>query len=238
MELFAALLPGTVPPEGCTPVWAACCTGKRLGRWVPPPRGGYRMVLSGSAVQEPGVVARDILRLCLAGGAAGLIADFAPGRSDLTQVAAQLVPLCRSYHLPFTLPEQYAAAGGERVLVNATVAGGSFRERLRQAVSRYGRERVMLDLERTCREYPLPCVQTAGRFLDPAAFGRLRQSCPSYYSPELCGRYFTYRRGSESRYVLFDDRETLRQKLAVAREEGIESALAVYEEVKDLWPLE
>ena len=65
---------------------------------------------------------------------------------------------------------------------------------------------------------------------------RLREGKSVYFSDDLCARYFTYRKGGETRFVLFDDAETLRRKLRVARESGIPDALCVYPEVQDLLP--
>ncbi len=64
----------------------------------------------------------------------------------------------------------------------------------------------------------------------------LRAEPAVFFSQALCARYFTYRKGGETRFVLFDDAETLRRKLRVARESGIPDALCVYPEVQDLLP--
>ena len=64
----------------------------------------------------------------------------------------------------------------------------------------------------------------------------LRAEPAVFFSQALCARYFTYRKGGETRFVLFDDAETLRRKLRIARESGIPDALCVYPEVQDLLP--
>jgi hypothetical protein len=85
-------------------------------------------------------------------------------------------------------------------------------------------------------DFPLPCPDGSGQPLDRAAFAALRRRHPSpvFFSPELCARYFTYSDGESAHFVLFDDARTLRRKLRLAREAGIDDAFFMYPEVADL----
>ena len=62
-----------------------------------------------------------------------------------------------------------------------------------------------------------------------------RQMNPSvFFSGELCARYFTYmNREGGAHFVLFDDGDTLRRKMEVARRAGIHTFLAAWPEVAD-----
>lgn len=238
MDLYVASSPKKAPPSGNhIPVWAACCTGERLGVCDHTPQSGLLMVIYGSSVSDPALMARDILRQCLSGQHSGIILDFPPNRSELIPLVKELGILCRKYSIPLFLPESYAPYGDAFVIVSTTLVGGNLREKLKDAVSRYGAQRIMLDLERTCRDYLLPSPTGNGRCLSQETFRRLSTGCTRYFSPDQCTRYFTYRNGMESHYIVYDDADTLRKKIAMAEELGIQKALVVYSEVEDLWPL-
>ena len=55
-----------------------------------------------------------------------------------------------------------------------------------------------------------------------------------FYSKELGVRYFTYRQGSASRFVLLDDGDTLRRKLALGAQLGITRGLLTLPECGDV----
>ena len=57
-----------------------------------------------------------------------------------------------------------------------------------------------------------------------------------FFSQDLCARYFTYSRGSESHFVLFDDAGTLSRKIRAGQELGIPFGLLQFPEVEDLLP--
>ena len=66
----------------------------------------------------------------------------------------------------------------------------------------------------------------------------LREKHPSsvYFSRELMAKYFTYSAGSGTHFVLFDDAETLRQKVRLAQGLGIQTAFLMFPEISDLLP--
>ena len=49
-------------------------------------------------------------------------------------------------------------------------------------------------------------------------------------------KYFTYSAGNSTHFVLFDDAETLRQKVKLAQNLGIQTAFLMFPEVVDLLP--
>ena len=75
-----------------------------------------------------------------------------------------------------------------------------------------------------------------------AARGRRshRRSCPHgaavFFSEELCANYFSYTAQGRAHFILFDTAETLRCKLRLGRERGMETAFLMYPEVSDLLP--
>lgn len=45
-----------------------------------------------------------------------------------------------------------------------------------------------------------------------------------FFSKDLFARYFTYAKNGESHFILFDDADTLRQKLRLGRQLGVAAA--------------
>ena len=55
-----------------------------------------------------------------------------------------------------------------------------------------------------------------------------------FYAEDLCARYFTYRRGGQTHFVLFDDAGTLRRKIEMGQALGIREGFVMLPEVEDL----
>ncbi len=64
--------------------------------------------------------------------------------------------------------------------------------------------------------------------------GRKQQSV--FYSHDLCAKYFTFTDVEESRFVLFDDADTLRRKLRMGQDLGFTAGFLMYPEVEDILP--
>ena len=132
------------------------------------------------------------------------------------------------------LPE--AAAGyaphGTALLCTA-LASGSLEDRLAAAAEKWGPERLALDLQRMMLDYPLSAGGEATA-LTPPRLHALAEGRATYFSRPLCARYFTYRTDSGSRFVLFDDVQTLRMKMDMAEKLGIRQGFFMLPEVEDL----
>ncbi len=117
-----------------------------------------------------------------------------------------------------------------RILVCTALSGGSLRALLEEAVKKYGAERVAVGVERVSMDFPLPCRSGYGAPLSQESLAALRRryQTPVFFSEALCAKYFTYRACGKTRLVLFDDDETVRRKLALARSLGIRDAFTVY----------
>ena len=76
------------------------------------------------------------------------------------------------------------------------------------------------------------------RPLTPEELASLRERCGAavFFSEELCANYFSYTAQGRAHFVLFDTAETLRCKLRLGRERGMETAFLMYPEVSDLLP--
>lgn len=152
-----------------------------------------------------------------------------------TLVAALRRPL-REAGLSLWVNESDGVAAPDcRVLVNTAVTGGHLEERLTDACRAFGAERIVLDVQRLRTVYPLPCSND-GTPLSPDELYRLRQGRPVYYAGELGARYLTCRWQGKSGFVLFDDGDTLRRKIALGEQLHIPRALLTLPESEDILP--
>ena len=87
-------------------------------------------------------------------------------------------------------------------------------------------------------DFLLPAETGEGRPLSQQEFQALvdRETPAVFFSQDLCARYFTYTRDGETHFVLFDDADTLQQKLRTGSALGFSAAFLMYPEVRDLLP--
>jgi hypothetical protein len=121
-------------------------------------------------------------------------------------------------------------------LINTAVSGGNFNQYLQDGIHRY--PDAALDLQRLMMDFTLPAPTGEGKPLSLDELTRLRKRlAPSvFFSPDLCARYFTYMQDGQAHFVLYDDAETMQQKLKAAQSLGYHTALVMYPEVTDLIP--
>ena len=137
------------------------------------------------------------------------------------------------------VPEAYGRAVPQaHVLICTAISGGTLRQRLNEAAQMFGQQRLALDLQRLRMSFPLPCPEGEGTPLNGEEFnGMLRQRQPTiFYSGDLCAKYFTCTEQNNSRFVLFDDADTLRRKIQLGQEMNLSAAFLMYPEVSDLLP--
>ena len=180
---------------------------------------------------------QEVVRECLARGFTGLVLDFEGRLPPLEQMAAQLDHGFARRGWKLYVPEAYGhCAPQAKVMISSALSGGSLSGRLEEAKERFGRDRVVLALEKTAEDFFLPSPSGSGVPLRREQLhdlmARLHPSV--FFSRELCARYFTYMsRESGAHFVLFDDGDTLRCKLDVARRAGITTFLAPWAEVEE-----
>ena len=189
-------------------------------------------------IDDPDAVCAAVLRECRRRNYSGVLLDFeAPLRQDRLTFAKQLGAMLASGKKALYLPETYALAGAGLILINTAVSGGSFTQYLQESAHRYGSAaRLALDIERLRMDFTLPAPSGQGKALSPAEFqGLMEREAPSvFFSPDLCARYFTYTQGKETHFVLFDDAETLQEKLRIGKQLGFSAAFFMWPEVSDL----
>ncbi|MBE6989271.1 MAG: hypothetical protein E7426_00805 [Ruminococcaceae bacterium] len=187
-------------------------------------------------VQEPEVLCRDILQTCRDRRYGGVVLDFeAPPVADRTRLVRQLDDLLPRRQLQLFVPERWAACTRQAAVVVCTaLSGGSLRLRLQEVVDRFAPRCVVLDCQRLAMDFLLPTPNGEGAPLTMQELRRLQQGRSIYFSEDLCARYFTCSAGRHTRFVLFDDADTLRRKLQLAEELGISAAFFMLPEIEDL----
>ena len=188
---------------------------------------------------DTGPLCREILRECAARGFAGVLCDFeATPLPPLVRALQALTGPLAKRGWPLYVPEAYGEqVTGARVLISSALSGGSLVQRLRDAQEQYGRDRVVLAVERVAEDFYLPAPQGQGRPLTREALNALlEERKPSvFFSGELCAHYFTYMsRDSGAHFVLFDDAGSIRKKLLTARSLGVSQAVLSYPQTADL----
>lgn len=204
-------------------------------------RGGLLTVSDREAprINTPEALCAAVLRECGRRSYTGVLLDFeaAPSRDRLAfceQLGRELAAGRRTLYVP----EVYGKASPVAIpLVCTAVSGGSFTEHLREAASqRGGAARLALDVQRLRMDFRLPSPSGEGRPLTGAELSALmdRESPAVFFSPDLCARYFTYTREGETHFVLFDDADTLNQKLKIGNTTGFSAAFFMWPEMRDL----
>jgi len=201
------------------------------------PRGGLMVVddRGFDGLGPTGPLCLEILRECQARGFSGAILDFDSCLPPLEQIARQLEEQFARRGWSLYVPEAYGPrVPHARVMIPSALSGGSLQRRLEEALERFGESRVVLALEKRAEDFSLPSPTGSGKPLSEQELEELRQRLsPSvFFSGELCARYFTYMsRESGGHFVLFDDGDTLRRKVEVARKLSIHTFLAPWAEV-------
>ena len=203
-------------------------------------RGGILSITDRDApfIVSPEQLAAAALRECGRRSYGGVLLDFeqspAPDRLAFAQaLARRLAPR------PLYVPEGYASVHGAISLVCTALSGGSFLQYLQEAArTRGGAGNLALDVQRLRMDFLLPAETGEGRPLSQQEFQALvdRETPAVFFSQDLCARYFTYTRDGETHFVLFDDADTLQQKLRAGSSLGFSAAFLMYPEVRDLLP--
>ena len=245
-NIFIALPPQQLPLlQGwdVTPAHLAYRIGKgsRLLRagCSSPPKGGL-MVVDDQDFDGSGPVAhfcQEMIQECQVRNFSGAVLDFEKRSPPLEQTAARLDDLFSRRGFSLFVPEGYGSCAPQaKVMISSALSGGSLSFRLEECMERFGRDRVVLALEKVAEDFILPSPSGKGTPLTQTDL-REKINCihPAvFFSPELCARYFTYM-GHESgaHFVLFDDGDTLRRKMEVARQLGINTFFAPWAEISD-----
>ena len=204
-------------------------------------RGGLLSVSDREAplIEDPQALCAAVLRECGRRGYGGVLLDFEERpRRDRLAFVEQLGRTLSAGRRTLYLPENYAKATPVGIpLLCTAISGGNFAQRLQEAVTAQGgAARLALDVQRLRMDFRLPARSGEGEPLTEDGFLRLteRERPSVFFSRDLCARYFTYNRDGETHFVLFDDADTVAQKLRTGSAMGVAAAFLMWPEVKDV----
>lgn len=247
-EVLLALTPDqrrSLGPGRFTPVWLCyqLRTGPRLWRCAAPEsvRGGVLMAsdaVLGGSVGDPAACCAQAVRECAARGARGFWANWERTPDGaMSRLTAALESELNRAGVCFYVNEAYGACTDRaRVLLSTALSGGTLSGRIRSALERWGRERLVLAVERMGEDFALPAPEGQGRHLGSMAARELgrRRGEREHRSRELCASYFTYEEGERTHLVLYDTDADVLEKLRLARGLGVERFLLALRELGGL----
>ena len=191
-------------------------------------------------IRDPAALCRDVWREGGNRGYGGVFADFEqPVSADRTAFLEALGRILARNGRSLFIPEIYGTQAVEAsILICTALSGGNLYQRLEESLRQFGRGRVALDLQRLRMSFPLPCPTGEGEPLSRETLAEMieKKQQSVFYSHDLCAKYFTFTDAEESRFVLFDDADTIRRKLRIGQELGITAGFLMYPEVYDLLP--
>lgn len=207
------------------------------GRLIPTARRMPNGGLLGLYTDGPASLPADLRPLCreicsyiLHYHLSGVLLDLSEDAEGMAAAAA-LCPLLSSMGIPLYLPISLAEADPKaKLILPSAISGGSFSGMLDHFLSRFPADRLCLELVRTRHDFPIPSPDPEGTRLSAEQFEHLRANAgKSWFSADLCAHYFTYMHTDGNPHlVLYDDVESARHKLDLARKAGLSAAFALY----------
>ena len=243
MELIFAAPPQHLPKAlafGCRTAVMSYRVGQgfRLYRQSVP-RGVRGSVMSVSGGTHPSggshtVLAAEIIRECIANGYSGVALDLPADRQRVVSLVKYLSSEAKRTGIRLYVTEPLAPyAKGDTVLIGTAISGGTLKRRLEDALASYGL--CAITAERVRMDFALPAKTGEGRSISAAELDALRSRCVrTFFSPELCTNYFTYRGPDGAHFVLYDDEYSIAKKLELAESLGIKSAFFYLPDVSDI----
>ena len=177
-------------------------------------------------------LAAELTRECRRMGYAGICLDLPRPTPQLSAFCALLDEEAAGQGLRLVVPERYAlACPGAAIRLRAQNLSGTFDARMEALARRWGPERLMPELERAPTDFALPARLGRGSALLPGS-----APGPGLYSPELRAKYASSLREGRAHLTLWDDAETLREKITAASALGITQFFLYYPHFRDILP--
>lgn len=176
----------------------------------------------------------DILSECRSKRYSSIFFDFENRQSmELMRSIGQLA--IRNGIVVF-IPVSFAGCvQNAKLVVPSAISGGSFEQMLREYKTKYGEENLCLDIIRICQDFTMPSYMPEGKSLTNDEFDNLMNeySPSSFFSKDLCSKYFTYRCDGEYHFVIYDDATTATAKLEIADSLGFYAAFILWSDFGD-----
>lgn len=212
--------------------------------------GVYRALLSGQqeylGVMDQGMtrfsasVCGQLLAEAERVGASSIFLDCENHTQAVDEFLQALDQQAEKHKIRLFVPLCQAQSVTHACLVAGTaISGGCLRERFQGLTQKYP-GRIAADLRAISRDFLLPSANTEGTPLSVQARDALRAKigAQTFFSRELCARYFTYMdKENNGHFVLFDDADTLQAKCRCLQELSVSPIFARYGDVCDFLPM-
>lgn len=164
----------------------------------------------------------------------GIFADLEGTNRATRGLLADLDRQMQKAGLPLFVPQCQAEVTAHAWLVTETaISGGSLDEYIGELQNAYP-GRIAATLRPVSADFRLPAEDSEGRPVTAEERNRLRESvgAQSFFSRELCAKYFTYMDDQQvGHFVLYDDESTMEAKLIRLAELGVHHVFALYPDV-------
>ena len=152
----------------------------------------------------------------------------------IVSFCSHLSETCQRRGITLYLPESFSSLCPDAVIViSGQNIRGTYKEYLSSMCRRYGTERLALELERIYTDFTLPVRSGAGSVLSKQRFDEVCTGS-SFFSDALLSNYTSYVSGGNAHIVLWDDGQSISQKLLEADNAGIKYAFLYYPHVHDI----
>lgn len=203
-------------------------------------RGGHIMGIDtggGAPVGDVSYFCKQVMTQVEEYGYKGVCCFFRGGRSaSLVELVEALSQSCKRRGLLLIVTEEYGEVENYgKVLISTALSGGCLEGRFRTAMEKYGRQRVMMDIDCMGEDFLLPAPKGTGErmSLGEIETRRREKQAEVFFSQELCARYFTYQNKEHSlRFVLYDDEGTVREKIRLGKLWKIYGIVGTFEELR------
>ena len=185
-------------------------------------RGGV-MILLGVVPQaaDPTALAAAIRTECAGRGYRGVYLACDPSAAPAAALAARLAETDLRLYVPEGVP--YGIP-----VYDSGVTGGSFSLYMEETLSRHPGG-IALELLPLAMEYILPAAGEGRALPREELDALLSAGYLQYYSAELAARYVTWRdEEGRTHFVLYDDVDSLREKVRLARAAGVRELFLLY----------
>ncbi len=178
----------------------------------------------------------ELLRECRGRGYSGVVLSLSARPTQPLVSFCELASQALSQEgIDLYLPLTFASfTDKSRLLVPARILSSGFSSGLNRLCSRYGPGRLALELERVYIDYTLPLKSGMGTELSEQACRELAGSGHIFTSSELVCRYVSCIHRNRVHLVMWDDAETLREKLNIAQRMDIAAAFLYYPHIRDI----
>ncbi len=179
---------------------------------------------------------RQILGECRRRSFRGIVCDFEGMPAGCMGKLVEILDRnCAAQGWSLYVPECYAShAPQARVLIPSALTHGTLERRLREGLERYGKGRATLAVEWVREDFLLPARGRGEPVSREKLEGQMSRLEPAvFFDKGLCAHYYTYMKGPQAHFVLFDTPRSIREKLNLANRLGLAAALLPGPEIEE-----